>query len=252
MLETIDHGPIREIRLSRPPANALNGPLVSALDETLQTAAREAAAVVLSGLPGMFSAGLDVPELIDLDRAEFTGFWRRFTGLQKIIALMPVPTAFALTGHAPAGGILLGVFGDRRFMTEGSFKTGLNEVRIGLVVPEPPFEALVRLVGPAAAEKLVSDGEMMNAAQALDLGLVDELAGSHEAVVEKAVEWCAQRLALPREAMLASRRLARRGLHRIFENHDETRDEIFIDLWFSETTRESLKKLVAGLAKKRR
>ena len=250
MLEITDHGAVREIRLSRPPANALNAPLVSALDEALQSAAREAGAVVLSGLPGMFSAGLDVPELIGLDRPAFTTFWRRFMGVQRTIALMPVPTAFALTGHAPAGGILLAVFGDRRIMTEGPYKTGLNEVRIGLVVPEPPFGALVRLVGPAAAENIVSDGDMLNAAQALELGLVDDLAGSHDAAVEKAVQWCGQRLALPRDAMLATRRLARRDLHRVFTEYDETRDEMFIDAWFSEPTQERLKALVAGLAKK--
>ena len=75
--------------------------------------------------------------------------------VHRTIAMMPIPTVFALTGHAPAGAILLAVFGDYRIMPEGSFKTGLNEVRIGLFVPDPPFSALVRLIGSRAAEKLV-------------------------------------------------------------------------------------------------
>lgn len=250
MLELVDRGRIREIRLSRPPANALNGPLVEALDQALNTAGSECDAVIVSGLPGMFSAGLDVPELIGLDRPAFTQLWYRFIGLQRTIARMEIPTAFALTGHAPAGGILLALYGDIRIMPEGPYKTGLNEVQIGLVVPDPAFGALRRLVGPAAAERIVMGGEMMTADHAAGIGLIDELASTPEAVVERAVAWCESQLKKPREAMLFTRELARRDLHAVFEHYDETRDERFIDLWFSEPTQATLLQMVANLKKR--
>src|SRR5579885_2616511 len=61
MIDVIDHGPVRELRLNRPPANALSGELITALLRALGTASHdEARALVLSGSPGMFSAGLDV------------------------------------------------------------------------------------------------------------------------------------------------------------------------------------------------
>ena len=107
MLEIIEHGTIREIRLARPPANALNGELVDALDAALSEAALTSQAVIVSGGPGMFCAGLDVPELITLDRKDFSQMWSSFVSLMKTIACMPVPTVFALTGHAPAGGLVL-------------------------------------------------------------------------------------------------------------------------------------------------
>ena len=250
MLEIFDHGRIREIRLNRPPANALNGPPVDALDSALTAAGKESDAVVVSGQPGMFCAGLDVPELLGLDRAEFISVWSRFIGLQKTIALMAVPTAFALTGHAPAGGILLALFGDYRVMASGSFKTGLNEVRIGLVVPEAPFAALRRLLGAAGAERLAMEGEMMTSEQAAGIGLIDELAPTPEAVVERAVGWCQNQLEKPREAMLMTRAMARRDLHALFEDDDELRDERFIDQWFSENTQETLRGMVASLQKR--
>lgn len=249
MLELQDHGPVREIRLNRPPANALNEALVSQLDEALKTAAGEAGAVVLSGLPGMFSAGLDVPELLGFARQEFSRLWEQFIGVQRTIATLPVPIAFALTGHAPAGGILLGVFADYRVMPRGNFKTGLNEVQIGLVVPEPPYAALIRLIGQAAAEKLVMEGAMITSEQAAQIGLIDELVESPEETVSRAIEWCQARLALPREAMLMSREMTRRGLHRIFEDYDAARDEVFIDLWFSDSTQATLREMVARLKK---
>jgi Delta3-Delta2-enoyl-CoA isomerase len=97
MLEIVDHGAVREVRLARPPANALNPELVEGLDRALAEAENAAQAIVISGLPGMFSAGLDVPELLQLDRDRLSRFWQDFTRVLKRIALSPVPTAFALT-----------------------------------------------------------------------------------------------------------------------------------------------------------
>ena len=169
MLEIIDHGMVREIKLARPPANALSVDLVEKLIRTLATAGEEADAVVVSGLPGMFSAGLDVPQLLQFERSDISRFWQIFLRLLKTIADMPVPTAFAMTGHAPAGGIVMAIFGDYRIMPQGNFKTGLNEVQVGLVVSPPIHEALVRAVGPHTAERILVAGEMMESEKALRL-----------------------------------------------------------------------------------
>ena len=249
MLEIRNHGAVREIQMARPRANAMNGEMIDALNTELQSAATEADAVVLSGLPGMFSAGLDVPELLDLERPAFTDFWHRFIDLQRRIATLPVPVAFAMTGHAPAGGILLGVLGDHRIMPRGPYKTGLNEVHIGLVVPEPPFAALVHLVGPRAADTIISEGKLMLAEEAAGIGMIDELVDSVEDVVPRAIEWCEERLALPRDAMLQTREMARRYLHEFFDGYDEARGDRFIDIWFSEGTQKSLRGLVERLKK---
>ena len=72
MIEIIEHGRIREIRLNRPPVNALNPELVDNLTAALEVANSECDAVVLSGRQGMFSAGLDVVELLQLDRQAMT------------------------------------------------------------------------------------------------------------------------------------------------------------------------------------
>src|SRR5258708_4646015 len=67
MLLTFDHGEVRELRLNRPPVNALTSELLSDLRQAVGQAAQEGAgAVILSGLPGRFSAGLDVPLLLTL------------------------------------------------------------------------------------------------------------------------------------------------------------------------------------------
>src|SRR5690606_10779045 len=91
MLETIDHGAVREIRLARPPVNALSPELVVALESALAAAAVDARAVVLSGQPGMFSAGLDMKALLARDRAQMLEFWGQFFALLRRLATSRVP-----------------------------------------------------------------------------------------------------------------------------------------------------------------
>ena len=250
MLETINHGNVREIRLARPPANALSADLVELITKSLNEAGEETGAVVVSGQPGMFSAGLDVPQLMQFDREQMCQFWDVFLRMLKTIAHMPIPTAFAMTGHAPAGGIVMALFGDYRIMPRGNFKTGLNEVQVGLVVSPPIYNALVRTVGAHTAERILVAGEMMESARAKEIGLIDELADDPESVVTRAIEWCEQHLALPQLAMLTTREMARADLHGFFDDENELAADKFIEIWFSDTAQTTLTALVERLANK--
>jgi len=249
MIESIDHGDICELKLLRPPANALNPELVEAFTRALVEAPHQASAVIVSGLPGMFCAGLDLPELIHYDRETVSRFWQSFLRLLKTIAHMPVPTVFALTGHAPAGGIVLALYGDYRIMPRGSFKTGLNEVQVGLVVPCVIHQALVRAIGARAAERILVAGEIMNSERALEIGLVNELVDTPEETVHRALEWCQQHLELPRQAMLTTRAMTRADLHALFSDSSELGVERFVEIWFSNSTRDTLEAVVSRLQK---
>lgn len=251
MLEIRNHGRVREIQLDRAPANALNGELLDALTAALNEAAENADAVVISGRPGMFSAGLDVPSLLQLDRAGMAAFWESFAMLSRTIAFMPVPTVFALNGHCPAGGIVLALYGDYRIMSSGNYKTGMNEVQVGLVVSPVIKNAAVRLMGPHTTAKILVPGSMLGPEEALRIGLVDELADNPEAVVSRAAEYCQMLLSLPPHAMLATRALVREDLHALFEDVQYAGVDAFIELWFAEQTQDTLKAMVARLQQKR-
>jgi len=127
MLKIIDHAKIREIRLARPPVNALNPEMVRQLTLSLRDAAGESEAVVLSGLDGVFSAGLDVVELILLDRDGMHDFWSAFFELLETVACSVVPVAAAITGHSPAGGAVICLMCDYRVMSRGEYGIGLND-----------------------------------------------------------------------------------------------------------------------------
>jgi 3,2-trans-enoyl-CoA isomerase len=166
------------------------------------------------------------------------------------IASMPVPTVFALTGHAPAGGIVMALFGDYRIMPRGTFKTGFNEVQVGLVVPPQVHRALVRLIGAHSAERILVTGELMDAQRAQEIGLVDELADDPEQVLRRALEWCEELLALPQPAMSISRAMARADLHQMFEENGAKDVGEFVGVWFGDSTQQTLRRLVEQLGKK--
>ena len=108
--------------MDRPPANALNLELLEQLLAALETVRTEGArAIILTGRPGMFSGGLDVPALLPLDRRQIEQFWSRFFALTRQLATSPVPVIAAVSGHAPAGGAVLALHCDLRIGAAGRF-----------------------------------------------------------------------------------------------------------------------------------
>lgn len=251
MLERLehDHG-ILELRLARPPVNALDPTLVATLKQAVEQAPGQGAeALVVSGSPGLFSAGLDIPVLLELDRGAMHAFWRDFFGLCAALARAPIPTAAAITGHSPAGGAVLAIFCDWRVMARGEFRIGLNEVQVGLTVPDCIQAALRRLVGTYRAERLLVAGTMLDAESALAAGLVDELTDIDH-VVQRATVWLRPLLDLPRHAMLETRAMARADLSRLFEDPASLPVDAFLDGWFAPEAQTTLRALVEHLRSK--
>jgi 3,2-trans-enoyl-CoA isomerase len=255
VIEIVEHGAVRELRLARPPANALSPELIVALGQALAEAGAGAApaapaAVVLSGAPGMFSAGLDVPLLLTLDRGGIRHLWDSFYALLRGLAASPVPVVAAITGHSPAGGAVMAIYCDARVMAGGDFRIGLNEVRVGLPMPPVILAAARRLVGSRLAEQLCVSGALLPPAEALRVGLVDEVVPP-EQVVARAVELAAELAALPRTAMTETRRLARADLVAVFDGATEAEKESLLDSWFSAEAQTTMRGLVERLARKR-
>jgi len=252
LIDVIDHDRVRELRLARPPVNALNHPLMAALRAALADAvAAGRGAVVLSGAPGRFSGGLDLPDLLQLAPGPLREMWRDFFGLMRDIAASPIPTVAAMTGHSPAGGTVLALFADYRIMAEGAYKLGLNEVQVGLPVPEVLVRALAYVVGPRQAALLAAGGLLLDPGEALKVGLVDETAPADE-VVPRAIAWAADLLTRPPQAMAATRRLARQALVDAFETlGDRSLDQIVAG-WTAPEAQATLSGIAARLGKSKR
>ena len=250
LIERISHGPIVELKLARAPVNALDPALCRDLRAALEESVREGAqGIVLSGGPKVFSAGLDVPYLLGLgdDRAALLAAWEAFFGAARDLAQCPVPVVAALAGHAPAGGCVLALCCDYRVMAEGPYRIGLNETQVGLVAPEGIQYLMRRIVGAHLSERLLVGGEMVDAARAHAIGLVDELASIDE-VATRARVWLEGLLALPRQPVLQTRAIARADVIAALQP-ERIRLERFIDAWSAPDTQAGLKALVARLGK---
>ena len=235
MLDITSHdNGIREIQLARPPVNALNLELLRALRAAIDDSVRDGVrGIVLSGAKGLFSAGVDVPALLARDRAGVREYWRELFSLCGTLARAPIPLVAAITGHSPAGGAVLALFCDYRVMAEGPYRIGLNEVQVGLIVPEAIQLALRRVVGTYRAERLLVSGAML------------------DQVTTRALHWLGELLALPPHAMLATRTLARADLAAAYADLDALPLEDFTDAFFHPQTQAVLQQLVARLKTKK-
>jgi len=251
LIRTTDHGAVRELQLNRPPANALSPDLIIALRHAVESAPQDGArALVISGAPGRFSAGLDIPLLLTLDRPAIAALWRDFYALLAALAISPIPITAAITGHATAGGAVLPLFCDYRVASRGEWKLGLNEVQVGLPLPPVIFAGLRRLVGAHQAERLAVGGLLIAPDEAARIGLVDELIPLDQ-VVSRALEWSRGLLALPVDAMAATRRSARADLFELFASSFDMELEQVNTMWWSPEAQTTLRVLVDRLARKR-
>jgi enoyl-CoA hydratase len=187
------------VRIDRPPANALDLELLEEGHRVIaELEAEEPGAVVITGRDGFFSAGVDLKVAPTLDsegqRRMVTGINRLFTGWYGVGR----PVVCAVNGHAIAGGAILALCGDHRVgSTEG--RLGLTELRVGVGYPAAAMGVVRAELTPAAARNLVLRADLVGPEEALELGLVDELA-QPDAVLDRALEVAGELAALPRSA----------------------------------------------------
>jgi methylglutaconyl-CoA hydratase len=160
--------------------NALSRALIAALTDAFTLARADAAArcVVLTATGKIFCAGMDLAELQDslAAPAEATPVWEdalRLARLYDLIYTLPKPTIAAVNGAAVAGGAGLVTACDLAVAVPEA-KFGYPEVRRGLVAAMV-MPHLLRHVGERAARYLLLTGETIDAAEAMRVGLVNEV-----------------------------------------------------------------------------
>ncbi|HEX7052988.1 MAG TPA: enoyl-CoA hydratase/isomerase family protein [Burkholderiales bacterium] len=203
-----DRDGVRILTLNRPEKrNALDTALTRALLEALRATDEDDAvrAIVLTGAGPAFCAGADVSEFKGLAdpkaaeaRAELT------MHLHLIFSKLIKPVVTAINGAAMGGGAGLAIAGDLAVMAAGA-KLGYPETRHGIVAAIV-MANLVRQVGRKSAFELVSLGEPIGAARALELGMVNRVVAD-AAVLDEALALAARLAAVHPPAMALTKRL---------------------------------------------
>jgi enoyl-CoA hydratase len=186
--------------------NAIDGPTASALLDHFHAFCEddEARVLVVTGDEQAFCAGADLKAITTL-QPDARGGPLGFTRL-----LSPKPTIAAVSGYAVAGGFELALWCDLRIVTETA-QFGCAERRWGVPLIDGGTQRLPRIVGLGRALDLILTGRMVDAQEALAMGLATEVvpAGAH---IERALELAELLAAFPQETMNSDREALYHGL----------------------------------------
>ncbi len=210
-------GAVAVVTIDHPPANALSRLVVDGLLRALDAAVADAAvrALVLTGAGDrFFVAGADIREF--QASSEATRSWiAAGQALTLRMGRARLPIVAAINGFALGGGLELAMACDIRVAAAG-VRMGQPEVNLGLIPGWGGTQRLPRLIGRGPALALLLTGEPVDAARALELGLVHEVAPA-ESVRDRARAW-AERLAAQAPVAVAAIKLAvAEGLDRPLE-----------------------------------
>ncbi|RZL43984.1 MAG: enoyl-CoA hydratase/isomerase family protein, partial [Pedobacter sp.] len=165
------------ITLNRGKSNSLNREMVTELKDMLHNIETDAniGGVLITGRENFFSAGLDLIELYNYNEEEAKSFWHLFLAFVAKITAFKKPLVTAINGHSPAGGCVIALAADVRVMAEGKYIIGLNEVPVGIIIPNSIFSLYEFWLGKANATRSLLEGKLFSPEEALAIGLVDEV-----------------------------------------------------------------------------
>jgi enoyl-CoA hydratase len=200
-------GPIATITMDDGKVNALSPGMLAELNLAFDRAAADGAAVVLTGRPGIFSAGFDLsvlrgggPDRAAMARAGFD--------LAVRILSFPAPVLVACTGHAIAMGLFLLLSADYRVGADGPYKFTANEIAIGLPVPRVAIEICRQRLTPAHLARTVILAEVFAPQDAVAGGFLDRVVPASE-LADAAASTAARLAALDRDAHATTKLTAR-------------------------------------------
>jgi enoyl-CoA hydratase/carnithine racemase len=177
--------------------------------------------------------------------------WSAFFRAALALARSPLPLVAALAGHAPAGGCVLALCCDSRVLADQGARIGLNEVQLGLPLPTPIRLAYDFVLGTRLSALHGALGTLFEPAEALAIGLVDELAPAAD-VLGRALARARAYAALPPLAVARTRREARAPLVAALAAADSVFVDGIVETWFSAETRTGMQAALAALAKRAR
>jgi enoyl-CoA hydratase len=166
-------GRIASITFDDGKANAFSIPMLKALHDALDRAEADQSVVLLTGRPGIFSAGFDLKVFSSGDGEASLEMLTLGARLAERVMSFPTPVVVACTGHAyPAGAFLL-LSADARVGADGPFRIGLNEVRIGMTLPWFAIEIARHRLQPAYFDRTVVNATMYSPHEAVTAGFLD-------------------------------------------------------------------------------
>jgi len=222
------HDGVAAICLDNPKVNALSSEVLRQLLGAAESLTDDPpGAVVVTGGDRVFAAGADISEFGGPDEAREIG--GLFLRALSAVAAIPRATIAAVSGYALGGGCELALACDFRIASEKA-RFGQPEILLGIIPGGGGTQRLPRLVGPARAKDMILTGRQVDAAEALTIGLVDEVV-PHDALHDRAYAKAAE---LARGAVAAqglAKRAIDKGLVVALSSGLELEQELFVEVF---------------------
>jgi enoyl-CoA hydratase len=195
--------------------------------------------VVLTGddAGGAFAAGADVRELRERSLLEQREASRRPRIYERVESLRQ-PVVARINGHALGGGLELALACDVRIAHERA-KLGHPEINLGLIPGGGGTQRLPRLIGEGQAMRLVLSGELVDAAEAADIGLVEEVHGD-DGLDERVDELAGRMAAKSPVALATAKRAVKAAADTTLDDGLDYESALFVQLFATEDKDEGI------------
>jgi enoyl-CoA hydratase len=204
--------------------NVMSHGMLQELNAAFDRAATDKAIVIVTGRPGVFSAGFELPVLAAGGDAAHNMVKTGFELCERVLSF-PTPVVMACTGHALAMGVFLVLSGDYRIGAEGAFKLGANEVAIGITMPYFAIEMLRSRLTPTHFNRALINSEIYSSSLAVEAGFLDRVVPAAE-VYDVAQHTARQLAQLDMRAHAETKLRVREQVLKAIRNSIESRDPV--------------------------
>lgn len=162
-------------------ANAISHEVIDGLNQSFDLAEKERKIVILTGQPGIFSAGFDL-KVMTKSAESAKELVQRGSELSLRMLRFSRPVIIACSGHAMAKGAFLLLSADYRIGVDGDFKIGLNEVQIGMTMHHAGVAIAKSRLSEVYLTRCVSNAEIFQPKSALQAGFLDLVVKENELI----------------------------------------------------------------------
>ena len=234
------------VKLNRSLTNALDLELVNELGDVIERVKQDPnvrGLVLGSSSDKFFSIGFDIQRMFEFPRNDFEAFFTAFNRVCFSLYTLPKPTVAAITGHAVAGGCILVLCCDYRFIGKERKLMGLNEIKLGVPVPYLAHCVLRNIVGARFAKEIMDSGEFYEPMESLHMGLVDGVFPSGE-VLDRSGEKAKSVGSWPQGAFTIIKKNRIEEVEMRLFAQGETMERLFLDCWYSDEARTLLREAI--------
>jgi enoyl-CoA hydratase len=234
------------LTLDRPPVNALDPETLDEISDALDAAGSDPEAVIITEAGGSFSAGADVPKVLEGTPEQISAGIDSLARCFETLFVYPRPVIAAINGHALAGGAVIACTADWRVMADGDGLIGAVELKAGVPFPAWALEVVRHAVNNSHVEEVIYFGHSYSATDGLRVGLVDELVPPSE-LMSRATAVARELAAVPRETFRLTKHSLRRWTTEAARRGMAATDDEVKAAWSSPEVHDAIRSLLAAL-----